>query len=49
MTDGSGTHDGHVEDWYTMHGDDHGDRLERITPQRQPDVPVHYPFDRDRN
>ncbi len=49
LTDGSGTHEGHVEDWYAMQGHDHGERLTSIASQRQPEEPVHYPFDRDRN
>ena len=32
-----------------MQGHDHLERLAAIAPQRQPFVPVHYPFDRDRD
>ena len=46
LTDASGTYDGQVEDWYTMQGHDHGDRLPKVPAQ--PQVPVYYPFDRDR-
>ena len=49
LTDGGGTHEGQVDDWYAMQGHDHGERLMRIASPRQPEEPVHYPFDRDRN
>ena len=48
MTDAGGTHDGHVENWHTQRGHDHAERVRRIAPRREPDVPVAYPFDRDR-
>jgi molecular chaperone DnaK (HSP70) len=49
LTDSSGTHEGQVEDWYAMHGHDHGDRLASVASPLLPEEPVHYPFDRDRN
>jgi molecular chaperone DnaK (HSP70) len=49
LIDASGTHEGHVQDWYTMHGHDHGERIRLVTPRREPDIPVPYPFHRDRD
>ncbi|HEX6873286.1 MAG TPA: Hsp70 family protein [Micromonosporaceae bacterium] len=49
LTDASGTHDGQVEDWYTMQGHDHGDRLKKLTPRSEPELPVHYPFNVERD
>jgi molecular chaperone DnaK (HSP70) len=48
LTDATGTHDGHVDDWFPMRGHDHAERLRRVAPQRQPEIKVSYPFDRDR-
>jgi hypothetical protein len=47
LVDAGGEHEGRIEDWYAMQGHDHGDRLRRITEQRQPEVPVPYPFNRE--
>ncbi len=47
LVDASGQHEGRIEDWHAMQGHDHGDRLRRITEQRQPEVPVPYPFNRE--
>jgi molecular chaperone DnaK (HSP70) len=49
LTDGVGTHEGQIEDWHTMHGHDHGRRLELTRQRREPEVPVPYPFRHDRN
>ena len=32
-----------------MQGHDHGERLRKIAPPRQPDLPVHYPFNVERD
>jgi molecular chaperone DnaK (HSP70) len=47
LIDASGQHEGRIEDWYARQGHDHGDRLRRIADQRQPEVPVPYPFNRE--
>src|SRR5690606_16198691 len=48
LTDGSGTYDGHVADWHTLHSGA-VDHQPGLIEQRQPDLPVHYRFDRERD
>jgi hypothetical protein len=48
MVDDVGTHEGQIDDWHTMVGHDHAERVARLVAPRAPEFPVEYPFNMER-
>jgi hypothetical protein len=48
MVDGVGEFEGQLDDWHVMLGHDHAARIAHLVEPRRPDVPVEYPFNRER-
>jgi hypothetical protein len=48
LVDGAGEFEGQLDDWHVMLGHDHAERVARLVEPRQPDIPVEYPYNRER-
>ena len=49
MVDANGPYEGHILGWQAIRARDHAAREDRRRYVPEPEIPVYYPFDRDRD